>query len=68
MTGSTVMVNEWYVLCISNHVDVRIRITPRALSRDERLYSEASRFNPERHLTTEGKLKENPVFCWGFGR
>ncbi|KAG2153341.1 cytochrome P450 [Suillus clintonianus] len=42
-----------------------------ALSRDESLYPEASRFDPQRHLTAEGKLKDDPLvghFAFGFGR
>ncbi|KAJ8585616.1 cytochrome P450 [Rhizopogon salebrosus TDB-379] len=39
-----------------------------ALSRDERLSPEASRFDPQRHLTAEGKLNDIPVFIYGFGR
>ncbi|KAG2074767.1 cytochrome P450 [Suillus decipiens] len=42
-----------------------------AISRDESLYSDASRFDPQRHLTAEGKLKDEPLaghFAFGFGR
>ncbi|KAG0704855.1 cytochrome P450 [Suillus ampliporus] len=42
-----------------------------ALSRDESLYPEASRFDPQRHLTAEGDLKDGPLsghFLFGFGR
>ncbi|KAG0699383.1 cytochrome P450 [Suillus ampliporus] len=42
-----------------------------ALSRDEGVYLDASRFDPQRHLTAEGKLKDGPLaghFSFGFGR
>ncbi|KAG0708158.1 cytochrome P450 [Suillus ampliporus] len=42
-----------------------------ALSRDERVYPDASRFDPQRHLTSEGKLKDDSLaghFGFGFGR
>lgn len=42
-----------------------------AISRDESLYPDASRFDPERHLTAEGKLKDDPFaghFVFGYGR
>ncbi|KAG2366730.1 hypothetical protein BDR07DRAFT_1273916 [Suillus spraguei] len=42
-----------------------------AISRDESLYPDASRFDPQRHLTAEGKLKDDPLaghFAFGFGR
>jgi cytochrome P450 len=42
-----------------------------AISRDESLYPDASRFDPERHLTAEGKLKDDPLvghFAFGYGR
>ncbi|KAG2754014.1 cytochrome P450 [Suillus brevipes Sb2] len=42
-----------------------------AISRDESLYPDASRFDPQRHLTTEGKLKDDPLaghFAFGYGR
>lgn len=42
-----------------------------AISRDESLYPNASRFDPQRHLTAEGKLKDDPFaghFAFGYGR
>lgn len=42
-----------------------------AISRDDSLYPDASRFNPQRHLTAEGKLKDDPLashFAFGYGR
>jgi cytochrome P450 len=42
-----------------------------AISRDESLYPDASRFDPERHLTAEGELKDDPLvghFAFGHGR
>ncbi|KAG1879711.1 cytochrome P450 [Suillus subluteus] len=42
-----------------------------AISRDESLYPDASRFDPQRHLTAEGKLKDDPLaghFAFGYGR
>ncbi|KAJ8593198.1 cytochrome P450 [Rhizopogon salebrosus TDB-379] len=40
-----------------------------ALSRDERFYPDALRFDPERHLTAEGELKDDSLITvWGFGR
>jgi cytochrome P450 len=42
----------------------------RALSRDEDTYPNASRFDPNRHLTAEGQLKDRIVdhFAFGNGR
>ncbi|KAG1858561.1 cytochrome P450 [Suillus subluteus] len=42
----------------------------RALSRDEDIFPDASRFDPTRHLTADGKLKDNFVhhFAFGHGR
>ncbi|OAX43704.1 cytochrome P450 [Rhizopogon vinicolor AM-OR11-026] len=45
-----------------------IMVNQWALSRDERLYSEAHRFDPQRHLTAEGKLNDGSTFAYGFGR
>ncbi|KAG2068900.1 cytochrome P450 [Suillus decipiens] len=41
-----------------------------ALSRDEDIFPDASRFDPSRHLTVDGKLKDPFVnhFSFGFGR
>jgi len=41
-----------------------------ALSRDEDIYPDASRFDPSRHLTVDGKLKNSVVnhFAFGHGR
>ncbi|KAG1887782.1 cytochrome P450 [Suillus subluteus] len=41
-----------------------------ALSRDEDIYPDASRFDPSRHLTVDGKLKDPFVnhFAFGHGR
>ncbi|KAG2367945.1 cytochrome P450 [Suillus spraguei] len=41
-----------------------------ALSRDEDIFPDASRFDPTRHLTVDGKLKDPFVnhFAFGFGR
>ncbi|KAG1852783.1 cytochrome P450 [Suillus subalutaceus] len=41
-----------------------------ALSRDEDMFPDASRFDPSRHLTVEGKLKDPFVnhFAFGHGR
>ncbi|KAG1876688.1 cytochrome P450 [Suillus subalutaceus] len=41
-----------------------------ALSRDEDMFPDASRFDPSRHLTVDGKLKEPFVhhFAFGHGR
>ncbi|KAG1876681.1 cytochrome P450, partial [Suillus subalutaceus] len=41
-----------------------------ALSRDEDMFPDASRFNPSRHLTVDGKLKDPFVnhFAFGHGR
>ncbi|KAG2150237.1 cytochrome P450 [Suillus bovinus] len=41
-----------------------------ALSRDEDVFSNASRFDPSRHLTVDGKLKDHLVnhFAFGHGR
>jgi cytochrome P450 len=41
-----------------------------ALSRDEDVFPDASRFDPTRHLTANGQLKENFVhhFAFGHGR
>ncbi|OJA20204.1 hypothetical protein AZE42_04623 [Rhizopogon vesiculosus] len=42
----------------------------RALSRDEEIFPDASRFDPGRHLTIDGQLKEHIVnhFAFGHGR
>jgi len=45
-----------------------IMVNEWALSRDERLYADGSRFDPLRHLTAEGQLNDDPVFVYGFGR
>jgi len=41
-----------------------------ALSRDEDVFPDASRFDPSRHLTVDGKLKDPLVnhFAFGYGR
>ncbi|KAG2352780.1 hypothetical protein BDR07DRAFT_1436061 [Suillus spraguei] len=41
-----------------------------ALSRDEDIFPDASRFDPTRHLTVDGKLKDLFVnhFVFGHGR
>jgi cytochrome P450 len=42
-----------------------------AISQDESLYPDASQFDPQRHLTAEGKLKDDPLaghFVFGYGR
>ncbi|KAG2046890.1 cytochrome P450 [Suillus hirtellus] len=41
-----------------------------ALSRDEDIFPDASRFDPSRHLTVDGKLKNSVVnhFAFGHGR
>ncbi|KAG1742276.1 cytochrome P450 [Suillus paluster] len=41
-----------------------------ALSRDEDTYPDAARFDPDRHLTADGQLKDNFVnhFAFGHGR
>jgi cytochrome P450 len=41
-----------------------------ALSRDEDMFPDASHFDPNRHLTDDGKLKDNFVnhFAFGHGR
>ncbi|KAG1842834.1 cytochrome P450 [Suillus subluteus] len=39
-----------------------------ALSRDEDMFPDASRFDPSRHLTVEGKLKDPFVNHFAFGR
>ncbi|KAG2032257.1 cytochrome P450 [Suillus americanus] len=38
-----------------------------ALSRDENMYPDASRFDPSRHLTVDGKLKDPFVHHFAFG-
>jgi cytochrome P450 len=43
----------------------------RALSRDEDKFPDASRFDPNRHLTVDGQLKDrhtSNLFAFGFGR
>ncbi|KAG2110341.1 cytochrome P450, partial [Suillus discolor] len=40
----------------------------RALSRDEDMFPDASCFNPSRHLTVDGKLKDPFVNHMAFGR
>jgi hypothetical protein len=42
----------------------------RALSRDEDVFPDASRFDPNRHLTIDGQLKDHVVnhFAFGHGR
>ncbi|KAG1865919.1 cytochrome P450 [Suillus subalutaceus] len=55
----------------TDRISVRNLKTPRAISRDESLYPDASRFDPQRHLTAEGKLKDDPLaghFAFGYGR
>jgi len=41
-----------------------------ALSRDEEMFPDASRFDPSPHLTIDGQLKDNIVnhFTFGHGR
>ncbi|KAG2747298.1 cytochrome P450 [Suillus brevipes Sb2] len=41
-----------------------------ALSRDEDVFPDASRFDPSRHLTVDGKLKDPLInhFAFGYGR
>ena len=51
-----------------NHLELGIYIASRAISRDDRFYPDALKFEPERHLTAEGKLKDEPSFVFGFGR
>ncbi|KAG2081101.1 cytochrome P450 [Suillus cothurnatus] len=45
-------------------------IPQRALSRDEDIFPDASHFDPSRHLTVDGKLKDPFVnhFAFGHGR
>jgi cytochrome P450 len=42
----------------------------RALSRDEDMFPDASRFDPNRHLTIDGQLRDRVVnhFTFGHGR
>ena len=42
----------------------------RALARDEETFPDAARFDPSRHLTDDGQLKELVVnhFAFGHGR
>ncbi|KAG2032253.1 cytochrome P450, partial [Suillus americanus] len=40
----------------------------KALSRDEDMFPNASRFDPSRHLTVDGKLKDTFVNHFAFGR
>ncbi|KAG1841021.1 cytochrome P450 [Suillus subalutaceus] len=40
----------------------------KALSRDEDMFPDASRFDPSRHLTVDGKLKDPFVNHFAFGR
>ncbi|KAL0958953.1 hypothetical protein HGRIS_014265 [Hohenbuehelia grisea] len=39
-----------------------------AMTRDERAYTDPSRFMPERFLTPEGKFSDDPLPTFGFGR
>ncbi|KAG1730688.1 cytochrome P450 [Suillus paluster] len=42
-----------------------------AMGHDEDIYPNPSHFDPDRHLTTDGKLKDEPMcshFAFGFGR
>ncbi|KAJ7175924.1 cytochrome P450 [Mycena filopes] len=42
---------------------------PRAMTRDESVYPDPERFNPDRFFTAEGKLNEDDVgMAFGFGR
>ncbi|KAG2141287.1 cytochrome P450 [Suillus clintonianus] len=47
-----------------------IMVNQWALSRDEDTFPDASRFDPSRYLTADGKLKDNLVnhFAFGYGR
>ncbi|KAG2036261.1 cytochrome P450 [Suillus americanus] len=40
----------------------------KALSRDEDMFPDATRFDPSRHLTVDGKLKDSFVNHFAFGR
>ncbi|KAG1764840.1 cytochrome P450 [Suillus occidentalis] len=50
--------------------DAVVMVNQWALSRDEDMFPDASRFDPSRHLTVDGKLKDSFVnhFAFGHGR
>ncbi|KAG2038527.1 cytochrome P450, partial [Suillus americanus] len=47
---------------------VMVMVNQWALSRDEDIFPDASRFDPSRHLTVDGKLKDPFVNHFAFGR
>jgi cytochrome P450 len=53
------------------HKFVAANISHRAMSQDEEVYPNPSRFDPGRHFTADGNLKDEPTynhFGFGFGR
>ncbi|KAF7374565.1 O-methylsterigmatocystin oxidoreductase [Mycena sanguinolenta] len=47
----------------------RQHMSTRAMTRDESIYAEPERFNPDRFFTADGKLNgEDTVLAFGFGR
>ncbi|KAG2747300.1 cytochrome P450 [Suillus brevipes Sb2] len=47
--------------------DAVVMVNQWALSRDEDMFPDASRFDPSRHLTVDGKLKDSFVNHYAFG-
>jgi hypothetical protein len=66
--GTTVLPNTWCVLTLRKHAFVEL--VRRAILHDAEVYPEPEEFKPERFLTEDGKVKDDPllVYAFGYGR
>ena len=69
--GSIVMVNQWYASSGTPHRAALMILGIRALSRDETMYPDPERFDPERFLVNgrlNPEIRDPGTYAFGFGR
>lgn len=63
--GTTVLPNTWCVLVARGKL--HSLSSPRAILHDEEVYPEPEEFKPERFMTEDGKVKDDPLLTYAFG-
>ena len=67
--GATVFGNHWYARTNVTRLEVDTMMIIRAIANDPEVFPDPEKFDPQRWLTEDGKVRGDLNFCtFGFGR
>ena len=66
--NTVVIPNVWSVLLVQSILRAILYFRRRAMTRDEQVYPDAHKFNPDRFLNRNGPETDPKDFVFGFGR